>query len=129
MKIVNQGLRIIIGLIAVVLLVNGFQWAFIPQNLLDTYGIVAESPLGINMLKSDIGAGLISAAIFLMMFALKNGFWFYPAAILTASFLIIRIISLFVDGSDPTIVMGIALEAIVLIALFIVRYLDTKEEK
>ena len=127
MKILNQGLRIFIGLIAVVLLVNGFQWAFAPQNLLDTYGIAADSQLGMNMLKSDIGGGLISAAIFLLMFALRKGFWFYPAIIATGAYLVIRIASLIVDGSHPTVLFGIGLEAFVAIVLLILRRMELSE--
>ena len=127
MNKLETGLRIFIGLTAIVLAVNGFLWSFIPAGNLDTYSITTNTATGINMLKSDIGGGLFAAAIFLFMYAWRRGFWFYPAIIATGSYLLVRTVSLIVDGSHPTVFAGIALEALVAIVLVVLWRMELAE--
>ncbi|MBV7337101.1 hypothetical protein KFU94_54520 [Chloroflexi bacterium TSY] len=70
MNRLETGLRIFIGLIAIVLLVNGFLWSFMPAGNLETYSITTNTAIGINMIKSDIGGGLFAAAISLFIYTL-----------------------------------------------------------
>ncbi len=79
------------------------------------------------MIKSDIGGGLFAAAIFLFMYAWRRGFWFYPAVIATVSYLLVRTISLIVDGSHPTVLAGVGLETLVAIVLVILRRMESAE--
>ena len=44
--------------------------------------------------------------------------WFLPMFMLGGAYFVIRTISFFVDGSDPMIVFGVGLEALVLVALY-----------
>ena len=126
MKIVDIILRVIIIAVSLILLFSGFQWAFMPDTNMTTNGITASSPLGRNMIKSDIGAGLIGAAIFLFLYALKKGFWFYPSVIMTGSYLVIRVVSLISDGSHRTVVVGIIMEAFVIGVLMVMRRMEIK---
>ncbi|MEM7130508.1 MAG: hypothetical protein AAF702_29560 [Chloroflexota bacterium] len=119
-------LRVMIVLIAITLLGNGFLWGFTLNNL-ETYSITTEGALGLNMIKSNISSGQFSAFIFLVMYTWRRGFWFYPAIILVVSYLIPRIVSLFVDGSHPTILIGIALEAFVAIVLVALWRMESAE--
>lgn len=93
---------------------------FPAANLTDN-DITATSPLALNMIKTDIGGGLIAASTLIGLFALKGNQWFVPAAIITGAYLILRTISWTVDGSHPMIISGVVLEALVLAALFYVK--------
>ena len=121
------GLRVFIALVAVVLLANGFLWSFLPAGNLETYNIMADTAVGINMIKSDIGGGLLMAAISLLMYAWQRGFWFYPAIIATGSYLLVRTVSLIVDGSHPRILLGIGLEAVVAFVLVVLWRMELSE--
>ena len=65
-------LKIFIGLIALLLLKQGFMWSFLPEMNLETHNIVTNSNLGLNMVKSEIGAGLFSVSIFLLLYDNKR---------------------------------------------------------
>ena len=100
------------------LLYAGFMWSFMPDANLAQYSIETGSILGINMVKTDIGAPLLVGGTFLLLFAFKGNEWFLPMFILGGAYFIIRTISFFVDGSDPMIIFGIGLEGLVLVALY-----------
>lgn len=124
-KILLWIFRMFIGLVAVILLMQGALWAFMPESNMLTNGISASSPLGINMIKSDIGAGLLSAAIFTLLFLIKGQQWFLPTIIMILSYLLIRISSFVIDGSHPTIIIGITLEMAMLLAVIALNKLQT----
>lgn len=100
------------------LLYAGFMWSFMPAENLISNSIEVNSILGMNMIKSDIGAPLLVGGTFLLLFAFKGNQWFLPMFMLGGAYFIIRTISFFVDGFDPTIIFGIVLEGVVLLALY-----------
>lgn len=109
--------KIFLVLTGLMLLYAGFMWSFMPDANLTQNSIETGSILGINMVKTDIGAPLLTGGIFLLLFAFKGNEWFLPMFILGGAYFIVRIISFFVDGSDPMIIFGIGLEGVVLVAL------------
>ncbi len=119
-------LKILIGLIALMLLRQGFMWSFLPEMNLESHNIVTNSNLGLNMIKSEIGSGLFSVAIFLLLYVIKGKKWFLPATIMVGFFLVIRTISLIMDGYHQVIVTLIVLEALILVALFALKKLQSK---
>ena len=74
-----------------------------PDANLTQYNIEIGSVLGRNMVKADIGAPLLTGGIFLLLVVFKGNEWIWPMFILESAYLLIRIISFFVDGSDPMI--------------------------
>ncbi len=120
-------LKIFIGLIALMLLKQGFMWSFFPESNLEAHNIVTNSNLGLNMIKSEIGSGLFSVSIFLLLYVIKGQKWFLPAAIMVGFFLVIRTISFIMDGYHKIIVTLIVLEAILLVALFALNKLQSKQ--
>ena len=120
-------LKILIGLIALLLLKQGFMWSFLPERNLEIHNIVTNSNLGLNMVKSEIGAGLFSVSIFLLLYVIKGQKWFLPATIMVGFFLVIRTISFIMDGYHQTIVTIIILEAFILVALFALNKLQSKK--
>ena len=114
-------LRIFLGLTALVLLAQGAAWAFVPEFNMVMNGIQVNSPLGLNMVKSDIGGGLLAAGAFLALYALKGGHWFYPTAIVAGSYAGVRLVSCITDGWDPLAAFGVGLEILVVLAAWALR--------
>ena len=110
--------KIFLVLTGLMLLYAGFMWNFMPDANLTQYSIEVNNALGMNMIKTDIGAPLLVGGAFLLLFAFKGNEWFLPMFILGSAYFIIRTISFFVDGSAPMIVFGIGLEGLVLVALY-----------
>lgn len=111
-------LRVFIGLVALMLLYPGITWSFMPEANLLANDIEVNSALGMNMLKSAMGTGLLATSIFMFLFLFKGEKWFLPSVIIMATFLLIRLISLFVDGSHLMIIVGILIEILSLIAMW-----------
>jgi hypothetical protein len=120
-------LKIFIALIALLLLKQGFMWSFLPEMRLESNNIVTNSNLGLNMIKSDMGGGLFSVAIFLLLYVIKGKKWFLPATIMVGFFLVIRTISFIMDGYHQMIVIVIVVEVLILVALFVLNKLQSKK--
>ncbi|MCG8574854.1 MAG: hypothetical protein MI810_08230 [Flavobacteriales bacterium] len=116
-------LRVFLGLMGAMLLFQGFMWSFLPETNLEMNGITTDSILGINMIKSDIGGALLTAGTFLGLFALQGRKWFYPTVIVAGGYFMVRTVSLFMDGSHPTIIIGIVIEAVVIVTSVILNNL------
>lgn len=115
--------RIVLGLVGVILLVQGFMWAFLPANNLLMNDIVTNSTLGLNMIKSDIGGALMAGGLIQILYAIKWKEFYLPLIIFVSGYLIVRTVSFFVDGTHPTIIMGIILEAVVLVLIVVLNNL------
>ncbi len=120
-------LKIFIGLIALLLLKQGFMWSFLPEMSLESNNIATNSNLGLNMIKSDMGGGLFSVSIFLLLYVIKGQKWFLPATIMVGFFLVIRTISYIMDGYHQMIVIVIVVEALILVALLVLNKLQSKK--
>lgn len=114
-------LRVFLGLIGLALIFQGFMWSFLPESNLEMNGIQISSILGINMVKSDIGGGLLAAGTFLGLFSLKGKHWFYPSVIIASAYFLVRAISLITDGYHETVVIGVILEGFVIVAALILN--------
>jgi len=121
------GLRVFIGLVALILLFPGFMWSFMPEANLVLNDIEVNSALGMNMLKSAMGTGLLATSIFMLLFLLKGEKWFLPSFIIMATFLLIRLVSLFVDGSHLMIIVGILIEILSLVAMWGLNKLQSEK--
>ena len=80
-------------------------------------GIETQTIIGRNMIKSDIGGGIIAAGIFLSLFLWRGNQWFWPVLIISTAFFSLRLISFFVDGSHPLVIFGLVFEAAVIATL------------
>lgn len=110
--------KIFLTLSSLMLLYAGFMWSFFPDANLAANSIEVSNALGINMIKSDIGAPLLAGGVFLLLFVFQGNRWFLPMLILGGAYFIVRTISFFVDGSHQMIIFGIVLEGLVLVALY-----------
>ncbi len=121
------GLRVFIGLVALMLLYPGITWSFMPEANLVNNNIEVNSTLGMNMLKSAMGTGLLVTSLFMLLFLFKGEKWFLPSFIIMATFLLIRLVSLFVDGSHMMIIVGILIEIFSLVAMWGLNKLQSEK--
>ena len=110
--------KIFIILAGVLFLFAGFIWSFMPDENLATYSITVSNGLGMNMIKTDIGAPLFAGGAFLLLFVFKGNQWFLPSFIFVVAHFVVRMISFFVDGSYPEVIAAMGIEVVVLLALF-----------
>ena len=110
--------KIFLALTGLLLLYAGFLWSFMPDANLAVYNIAVSDGLGMNMIKTDIGAPLFAGGSFLLLFVFKGNQWFLPMFIFGGAYFLVRTISFFVDGSYPEVIFGMVLEATVLLALY-----------
>ncbi|WP_372572316.1 hypothetical protein [Ruegeria jejuensis] len=82
------------GLVFLFLTYLGVIWAFAPASQMIKLDITSSSLAGTNTLKSIMGAGLLSMAIFSLMFIIRSKTWFSPLATLTSLLLVVRITTL-----------------------------------
>ena len=106
-------IRIALGLMGLTLLYSGFMWAFMPADNLIANDIVAQSILGLNMVKSDIGGPLMAVGLMQLLFVFGKQQFLWPLVLISLSYFAVRTTSLIVDGSHPMIIAGIAMELLV----------------
>jgi len=119
--------RIFIGLVGAILLYVAFMWSFAPDTNMLQNGISVDGILGRNMIKTDIGAGLFAASIFSFLYLFKGKQWFLPLVIIVSAYLVIRTVSILMDGYTEMAIFGIGLEAMVLIAVLGLNKLQNQE--
>lgn len=122
----SKVIRAVLSVLALVVLVTGCMWAFAPAANLEANSISVSSALGMNMIKSDIGAPLIGTGVFTLLYAWKQGFWYYPSVIMASLYAVVRAVSVFVDGPAQMAVVGVGLEVFVVLLLVIDRRLSSK---
>ena len=120
--------RILLGLVGALLLFQGGMWAFSPADNLEMNSIVTNSGLGMNMIKSDIGGPLIAVGTMLLLYAISSKELFPPLMIFVSGYLLVRTVSFFVDGSHPTVLTGLIMEAVVLVLILALNKLRNSAE-
>lgn len=106
-------LKVLLGLMGLTLFYNGAMWAFLPEANLASNQIFTESVLGMNMLKSDIGAPLMAVGLFQALVVFGKKQFVLPVIIISLSYFLVRLVSLGVDGSHPMIITGVVMELLV----------------
>ncbi len=94
--------RVLAGLIALLFLVFGFRFMFLPQVALASTGLEAVNNLGLATMRAFVGGGFLSFGILLVMHTVVNqqtGALRFSILFLLLS-IIGRIISLIADGTD-----------------------------
>ena len=95
--------RVLAGVIALLFLLFGFRYMFLPDALMATSGIEAVTPLGMATIRAFIGGGMLTFGILLVMHTVVH----QETGSLRLSILFLllsiggRVVSLIVDGSDP----------------------------
>ena len=107
----HRALRVVLVLAGVGLMGSGLLWGFHPTPLMDLTGIEAVDAMSRNMLKSDMGGGLIGTSVLFIMAGIRGGIWTRATLVLVSSYLLVRSVSAVVDGPTPLALVGITVEA------------------
>ena len=83
--------------------------------------------MGRNMLKSDMGGGLIGTSVLFIMAGIRGGIWTRATLVLVSSYLLVRSVSAVVDGPTPLALVGITVEAAAVAALLLAVRLERAE--
>lgn len=115
-------LRILIVLLGTLMTVFGLAVMLNPSAMVGGLGLISDGPVGWSTIRGDIGAFLSCIGI-TMLLGLVTGRadWFRASMLLLATVFIGRAIGLGLDGSDPQILVAMAVEAVsfVLILIYI----------
>ena len=115
--------------LGLVLLASGSLWAFFPEPWLELTGIAADDALSRNMLKTDMGGGLLGTGVLLVASGLRGRTWTTAALVLVCGYLLVRSVSVVVDGPSALALVGIAAEAATAAILMAVRRLERARER
>ncbi len=109
--------RVLAGAIALLFLVFGFRYMFLPDAVMATSGIEAVNNLGMATVRAFIGGGFLTFGFLLVMHTVINqqtGALRFAILFLLLS-IVGRIISLSVDGSGPLALRNLVPVSIMLI--------------
>ena len=123
----HRALRVVLVLAGVGLMGSGLLWGFHPTPLMDLTGIKAVDAMSRNMLKSDMGGGLIGTSVLFIMAGIRGGIWTRATLVLVSSYLLVRSVSAVVDGPTPLALVGITVEAAAVAALLLAVRLERAE--
>jgi hypothetical protein len=115
-KVLNFLAKVYLISMGITLLIVWLGWHTQQDTLITLFEVTPLSPMGINMLKGDIGGAQFTIAIFAISYFIKGKQWLYPLIILISAIVGSRIISLFMDGHSPLILIIIGLELIGIVA-------------
>lgn len=118
-KLLHISSKIFLVLIALLLVSAWAIWFLDTQAMLNQYQVATESVTGINALKTSMGGAALIIGLFIILYFLKGNRWLLPIILSTGVLLIIRTISMFVDGSSTTIWLGIILEFLLILAALV----------
>ena len=114
MRNVARGLA---GIIALLFLIFGFRYMFLPAGVMETAGLEALNVLGMATVRGLIGGSFLAFGILLVMHTVvhqETGALRFAILFLLLS-IIGRIVSLIADGTDPTAVRNIVPVTIMLV--------------
>ena len=115
-------LKLLVGLISLVMTIAWLRIMIAPMGLAERLAMNPDVPLGLNSIRSFVGAYVLCAAVFSFL-ALRKAErqWLLVPLCLFVGSAIGRTTGLVIDGFHPTIVGSIILE-IVLMAVTIAAY-------
>lgn len=117
-------LRALLVLMGLGLVAFGSMWGFFPEPCMALTGIAADDALSRNMLKTDMGGGLLGTGVLLVLSGLRGGTWTAATLVLVSFYLLVRAVSVVVDGPSALALLGIAAEATCAAVLLAVRRME-----
>ena len=109
--------RVLAGIVALLFLIFGFRYMFFPESVMTAAGIEAISIQGMATIRAFIGGGLLTFGILLVMHTVihqQTGALRFSILFLVLS-IVGRLVSLFVDGSDPEAIRNLVPVTILLV--------------
>jgi len=111
-------LNFLVALIGIFFVLMWSGWMLRPADMAQNWGLAANSLVGLNNLRGDIGGLFLSGGVFSLL-ALRGGTaWLHAAAIAMACVVVGRATGLAVDGFDRQALASMLIE-LVFIAVFL----------
>ena len=109
-------LRIFSGLVALLFLVNGFQWIFSPANVAESLRMPLLEGSGASTQIGDLGSFFLVGGIMMALGQLPGrSIWFYPPAMLIFGAAVIRTLAALLGNASlelDVIVLEVVMSAI-----------------
>jgi len=114
----SNGLKVGVGLVALLLAFLGVRWMFVPQGIAAEMGITLAGPLAFNTVRGDLG-GMFIAGTILCVLALRSGEgrWLQAVALVIGCVATGRFIGLLVDGFATMAAISIVVEVVMVATL------------
>ena len=116
MKYARTFVKVIFGLFMLDSCRNWIQWTFFTDAAKEFFQVQSESIWGLNMLKTDMTAGVATSGVFVLLYFLRGKQWLPPAIVLVSVFIVTRLLSMAIDGTTGMLWAGIAYEVTFLAA-------------
>lgn len=113
----KTGLNVLVGLIGLFFAAMWLQWMLDPAAMGTQWGLTANSVVGTNNLRGDIGGLFLAAAVFCGLYFRGGAAWLHAASVAMACVIVGRVSGLVLDGFDPQSAASAVIEA-VFIAVF-----------
>lgn len=114
--------KVLFGLFLLDAARNWVQWTFFPDSAMEFFQVGAEGVFGMNMLKTDMTAGVAVSGLFALLYFVRGKVWLSPAIVVASVFLVTRLINIAMDGSTGMLWTGIGYELLFFAtALFLLK--------
>lgn len=111
-------LNVLVALIALFFVLMWLGWMLKPQDMAQNWGLTANSIMGLNNLRGDIGGLFLAGGVFSLL-ALRGGTaWLHAAAVSMACVVVGRAAGLVLDGFDRQALVSLLIE-LAFIAVFL----------
>ena len=122
MKYARVFVKVIFGLFMLDSCRNWIQWTFFTDIAKEFFQVQSEGIWGLNMLKTDMTAGVATSGVFVLLYFLRGKQWLPPAIVLVSVFIVTRLLSMAIDGASTMLWAGVAYEVTFLAAaVFLLR--------
>ncbi len=111
-------LKVLVGITGLLLAYLAVQWMFRPAAMAETLGVALGGPAAFNAARGSIGGPLLGSAVLCGLgLVTGHGRYLFAAAILIACVFAGRMIGIAMDGSTPSAVTAVSVEAVMIAAL------------
>ena len=114
--------KVLFGLFVLDIARNWIQWTFFPEAAMAFFQVSADGLFGLNMLKTDMTAGVAVSGVFAVLYFVRGKSWLPPAIVVVSVFLVTRLINMAMDGATGMLWAGIGYELVFFAtALFLLK--------
>ena len=115
-------LRVLIGLSCVFLAGLGAKTMFAPKSMIEILGVAPEGPVALNTIRGFLGGLFIGSSVVLATGLVTGNTTFLLAVAMTMSVVVVgRVVGIIVDGFDKKVVFPLVAEML-MVSIFITSY-------
>ena len=121
--------KILFGLFVLDIARNWIQWTSFPEVAMEFFQVSAEGVFGMNMLKTDMTAGVAVSGVFALLYFVRGKVWLAPAIVVVSVFLVTRLINMAMDGSTGMLWAGVGYELVFFATALFLQKTEPKETR